>query len=317
MAAPPALELKIAIGFGIDMGVQVVLLVPPGVGRIEAFEVLHQPGPVEQAIAHVREHMGGPAAAGHAAGIAHRRLAALPGPVGQRCTGDQDRSEQLGLERCRHHDLPARLTVAHDHRFFAIGMQLRDVAQEGDLGFNHVLDPLPRDGIGHEGDEVAGMAGAQCDTDLAVGLEATDTRAMPGARVDHHEGACQFIGLYTLGRVHAQKLIVDGARQGLAFHHDVGIEAKYGGAGLLDMFEVFVAALAHDIPVEDAALDAVTPVVGRGTAEAEGVEQWSKGFRQREQGRGGAWHQRIHIGSQGCVMRSRRSLRLRTCCSAI
>ena len=39
---PPALELEKALGLGVHAGPQVVVLVPPGVGRIEFLEILHQ-----------------------------------------------------------------------------------------------------------------------------------------------------------------------------------------------------------------------------------------------------------------------------------
>ena len=47
---------------------------------------------------------------------------------------------------------------------------------------------LARHRLGQEADEIAGMPGLERDADLAVGLEAADARAVPGARVDHDEG---------------------------------------------------------------------------------------------------------------------------------
>ena len=59
--------------------------------------------------------------------------------------------------------------------------------EERGLGLHDVLDRLPRHRLGQEADEVAGMAGAHGDADLAVGLEAADARPVAGARVDDDE----------------------------------------------------------------------------------------------------------------------------------
>src|SRR5690606_16796673 len=88
VSAPPFFEAQVAGGFGVDFGVQVVLLAPERVGRIQVFEVLHQPGAVEFAVAEVAGQGGEPAAAGQAAAVAHRVLAAPAGPVGQGRAGD-------------------------------------------------------------------------------------------------------------------------------------------------------------------------------------------------------------------------------------
>ena len=125
-AAPPGLEVEEARGLGVDLGVDVVGLLPVGVGRIQRFEVGHQVGAVEDAVAEVAGQRGEPGAAEHAAEIAHRILAAHARPVGQRRARQQDRADQLGPDRRRHHELPAGLAVADDHRLaLGLGMQAR------------------------------------------------------------------------------------------------------------------------------------------------------------------------------------------------
>ena len=84
MPAPPALELKVSGRFGVDLGVDVVLLGPQRVGRILVLEILHQPAAVELAAAHVAGQRRQPAAAEQTAGIAHRILAANTRPIRQR-----------------------------------------------------------------------------------------------------------------------------------------------------------------------------------------------------------------------------------------
>jgi hypothetical protein len=44
---PPALEFKVAIGFGIDLRIDIVLLGPERVRGVLAFEILDQPGTIE------------------------------------------------------------------------------------------------------------------------------------------------------------------------------------------------------------------------------------------------------------------------------
>ena len=138
--------------------------------------------------AEVAGERGQPAAAEQAAGVAHRVLAAHAGPIGQRRPGDDDRAEQLRPQRREHHDRPAGLAIA-DHAGLAVGlgMQRDDLLEEHRLGARDVLDGLAGHGLGQEADEVAGMAGLEGDADLAVGLEAADARAVPGARIDDDE----------------------------------------------------------------------------------------------------------------------------------
>ena len=123
VAAPPLLEAEIALGLGVDLRIEVVLLGPERVGRVLALEVLHQPGAVEDAGAEVAGQRGQPAAAEQAAGIAHRVLAPDARPVGERRAGDDDRAEELGPQRGKDHHRPAGLAVADDAGL-AVGLRM-------------------------------------------------------------------------------------------------------------------------------------------------------------------------------------------------
>ena len=88
-------------------------------------------------------------------------------------------------------------------------MQRDDLLQEDRLGARDVPEGLARHRLGQEADEVAGMAGLEGHADLAVGLEAADAGAVPGARIDDDEGAARRIDLDALRRDDAHEGIVD------------------------------------------------------------------------------------------------------------
>ncbi|CFD96699.1 Uncharacterised protein [Bordetella pertussis] len=269
--APPFLELQVARRFGIDLGVEVVLLAPQRIGGVEVLEILHQPGAVELAVAQVAGHLGQPAAAQQPARVAHGVHVAPAGPVRQRRAGHDDGAEQLGPHRGRHHDLPAGLAVADHHRAaFGLRMQGDDFFQEARLGAHHVLDRLGVGRVRQEGGEVAGMAGAHRHADFAFGLEAADAGAVPGARVDHQEGVLLRVDRRVRGRDDAQQRVVDGAFELAPVEHQLGLHAQHIGGALGHVRQVLVAALAHHVGVQDAALPGVERVLVRAGPEIGG-----------------------------------------------
>src|SRR4249919_957212 len=196
MAAPPALEFEIAIRLAVDFRIDVVLLGPERVRGIHVLEVLDEPRPVELAAAEVAGERGQPASTEQAARITHRVLAADTRPVGQRRAGDDQGAKQLRPQRGKDHDRPAGLTVA-DHARLAVGFRMErdDFLDEYRLGSRDVLDGLARHRFGQEADEVAGVAGFHRHADLAVGLEAANSRTMTGARIDHDKRTTLVINL--------------------------------------------------------------------------------------------------------------------------
>src|SRR3954464_6852536 len=188
VSAPPALEAQIARGLGVDLGIEIVLLGPQGVGGILILEILHQPSAIEFSVAEIAGEGGQPAAAEQTPAVAHGVLAAHPGPVRQRRPGDDDGAEQLGADGGEHHDRPSRLAIADD-TWFAVGfrMQRDDLFEEHRFGTRDVLDGLARHGVRQEADEIARMPRFERDADLAVGLEFADPGAVAGARIDDDE----------------------------------------------------------------------------------------------------------------------------------
>ena len=130
VAAPPPLELEEPRRLGIDVGVQVVVLVPEGVGRVEALEVGDQVGAVEHAVAQVADQPGEPGPAEQAAEVAHRALARpapqVGAPVRHRGAVDHQRAGQLRACGGQQHHRPAALAVAEDDGLRAVRVPRRD-----------------------------------------------------------------------------------------------------------------------------------------------------------------------------------------------
>ncbi|MCY1218642.1 hypothetical protein D9M72_305910 [compost metagenome] len=268
VAAPPALELQEARAFRVRLGVDVIELLPQRVGRIELLEVLHQPGTVEAAIAHVGGQRGQKRAAQQPAAVAHRVAPAHARPVRQRCAGHQQWPGALGRDRGQDHQCPAGLAVADDEGLAGcVRVPLADDLEEVGLGARHRFNRLPRAGLLEEGDEIARMPGAQRDADLAVGLEATDAGAVARARVNHHEGALGRVGR-AVGRRHdAQQRVVDGFGQFAAVGQQFLLEHEHRRHALALMLGGLVAALAQDVEQQHGALPGVGEVFQRRLAE--------------------------------------------------
>ena len=262
VAAPPFLEAEIARALGVDLGVELVLLAPKGVGRVHVLEILDQGRAVEDAMAQIARECRQPAATIEPTRIAHRVLAVHAGPIGQRRTRDDHRAEQLGPDGGHQHDGPAALAVADHHGLaVGVGMQLDHPLEERRLGSHDVLDRLPRHRLGQEAYEVTRMAGPHRDADLAVGLEPADPRPMPGTRVDHDERPLLLIDDDAGRRGDADQPIVRRPRQLATVHHELGLEVEHMRCLLGHVLMVLIAALAQDVEEQDAALPRVHGVV--------------------------------------------------------
>ncbi|MPL74766.1 hypothetical protein SDC9_20583 [bioreactor metagenome] len=260
MAAPVFLEAEVARRLGVDFRPEGVALLPERVGRVEVLEILYQRRTVEPAAAEVACERAHPCPAEQPARIAHRVLAFPPGPVGQRCPGDDDRAKQVGPDGCGHQDLPSRLAIADDRRFLAARMQRDHLFEEGRFGAHHILGGLARDGFGQKANEIARVTEGQRHADLALGLEAADAGAVAGARVDDDERALFRIGRHITGQ-DARQPVVDRVRQVGAVHHRFERKIQNMRCRLLDMGAILVAAHAPHIGIENRALRRIDDVV--------------------------------------------------------
>ena len=141
-------------------------------------------------------------------------------------------------------------------------MQRDDLFEEHRLGARDVLDGLARHGIGQEADEITGMAGLERDADLAVGLEAADAGTMPGARIDDHERPARRIDFDVRGGgTTLDERVVDRPLERAAVDDELDLVVEHVRRGLGQVLAVLVAALAHDVPEQDAALGGVDHVL--------------------------------------------------------
>jgi hypothetical protein len=186
----------------------------------------------------------------------------LPWP---RSPASENRADQVRRERGEHHQRPAALAIADDEGLVVLArVQLAHLAQERDLGGDHRLDRLPGHWIREEHDEVARVAELERNADLAIHLEAADSRAVPGTRVDHHERAHSRVGgRVTLGRPDAHQRVVRGLLQAAPVDDDLVVEHQHRRAAGSLVFQILVAALAQYVEGQDGALPGVDDVSRR------------------------------------------------------
>ena len=148
-------------------------------------------------------------------------------------------------------------------------MQRDDLFEKDRLGARDVLDGLARHGVGQEADEIAGMAGLEGDADLAVGLEAADAGAVSGARIDDDERPPRRIDLDARRRNDAHEAVVDRPIERAAVDDELDLVVEHMRRGLGQVLAVLVAALAHDVPEQHAALRGIDHVFHGGRKHAE------------------------------------------------
>ena len=213
---------------GVDVGIDLVLLAPQPIGRVQDVEVQDQPGAVELPVAEVAGHCGEPATAEQAAGIAHRVLPVHALPVRHRGARDQAGPEQVRPQHGHHQRLVACLAVADGKRTRCVGMKLDHALEELHLSLDDVQELLARRRHRSEADEVDRMAGIQRIADLALRLEATDAWPLAGPRVHHHDRPLARVDRDPWRRHDARERVVDRPWQRPAAHQNLMIEAQHG-----------------------------------------------------------------------------------------
>ena len=149
-------------------------------------------------------------------------------------------------------------------------MKRNDLFQEHRFGAGDILDGLTGHGLGREADEVTGMPCLHGNADFAVRLEAADARPMAGARIHHHEWPTRGIDLNSRRRNNAHQQVIDRPLQRPAVHHQLGLIVEDMGNLLGEMVAILIAALAHHVAEQDAALGCIYHVFEGGTEKTEG-----------------------------------------------
>mgnify|MGYP003694095907 CR=1 FL=1 len=111
------------------------------------------------------------------------------------------------------------------------------------------------------------MAGFHRHADLAVGLEAADSRPVTGTRIDHHERTALVINLHATWRSNAHQRVVDRSLKRSAVDDQFNRIVEDMRRGFGDMFAVLQSALAHDIEEQDAALPGIHQIFEGGCKE--------------------------------------------------
>ena len=193
-----------------------------------------------------------------------------PGPVRERCTGNDDRAEELRTQGRKHHHRPARLAIADDAGLgVRLGMKRNHLFEEDGLGPRDILYGLARYGFRQETDEIAGVTGFQRHPDFAFGLEAANAGAMAGAGIDHHERASGLVDRQSFWGHDTGQRVIDRLFQRPAIDDDFrrvaqDMRGRLGGMGL-----ILVSALAHDIPEQRRTLRRIDCIIEHQAQRAE------------------------------------------------
>ena len=140
-------------------------------------------------------------------------------------------------------------------------MQLGDLAEKFRFGPGHVAQALMRFGLRPERNQVDGVPGAQCHADLAGFLGTADARAVPGARVEHHERSLERVGGGVGRRRDAQQQVVAGPVEAGPVEHGLVIEHQHRRLAGLVMVHRLVAAFSQRIEKQYRALGGIDEVL--------------------------------------------------------
>jgi hypothetical protein len=98
------------------------------------------------------------------------------------------------------------------------------------------------------------------NADLAIGLEATNAWTMSGARIDHHERAPVTVGLDAGRWLDTHQAVIHRSFQVSSVCDQFDLIVKNVGDGLRHVLTILLAAPAHDVEEQDAALAGVHQV---------------------------------------------------------
>jgi hypothetical protein len=107
------------------------------------------------------------------------------------------------------------------------------------------------------------MSGSEHDADLAVGLEASNTRAVSGPRVNDDERAAGLVNPDALWWDDPRQEVIDGTLERAAVQDQFRTIAEDVRHGLGDVFVVLIATLSHHVCEKHSALRGVGHIFQR------------------------------------------------------
>ena len=143
-----------------------------------------------------------------------------------------------------------------------LGVRVRgyNLFDEDCLGASDVADRLTGNRLGEKSDEVARVAGFECNTDLAVGLEAANTGTVAGSRIDDDKWPQLRIDVDAVGWNDAHKGIIYGPIQLAAVHDQFDLVVEHVRRAFGHVLAILISALTQHIPKQHAALGGVDRV---------------------------------------------------------
>src|SRR5690625_3654235 len=247
MPIPPTFKMQKTLGFRINIGVEVVVLFPKSIGRIQIFKVFYQIGPIKNTLLQIAGKRAWPGATQHAAGVTHGVLSGPTGPISQRGPSQQQGSGQIGGDTSQQCCCPPPLAIANDKRLAHRGriMQPGDLLQKDFFRRYHRLYGLPLTGLGPEGDKITGMAGRQHDPDFTAQLGASYTRPMARPRINNDKGLGSRVYRVSGRGYDPQQGIIDRLRQRPTIKHDFMLKYQYRRLALTTVLDELIPALTQ------------------------------------------------------------------------
>ena len=139
-------------------------------------------------------------------------------------------------------------------------MALDNPLKKDGFGTRDMLDRLSRDRVGEKADEIAGVARLERDADFAVGFEPADPRPVARAGIDDNERSQPLVNFHAGGRNNSDQHVVDRMVERATVDNKLGLIVQNVRRRFCHVRAISVAALAHDIHEQDAALRRVHDV---------------------------------------------------------
>src|SRR5262249_56782246 len=127
----------------------------------------------------------------------------------------------------------------------ALGRHLAYFREKCALAPSHILDRLAGHGFGEKAYKITGMPSVKRHADFAIGLEAANTRAVPGTWIDDNERSAPRVNLNRPRRDDAGQDVIDPAVERPAVDNKLYLVLKHVRRRLGQMFRIMIATLAQ------------------------------------------------------------------------